>query len=208
MEVVSDLKERLEENLSSQLVSSKVLLNGFRVIDESSRKTAAYQDPIFAPFYYHLGKHIAPKTVICIGFGLGFFAGCFFKSCKSVDNFLAIEIAAPSENYSGRLGLSNVKDHYRGKIDFYVGSIFDEFLFGKIASNEWDLVLVDSEMMYDTFRSCLDVLWDNMSVNGLLVMDRITKSSVCGDVFFDFCKISNREPLIFATRCGTGIVQK
>jgi predicted O-methyltransferase YrrM len=187
-------KSRLEADLALQRISSKILLNGFRFIEESSRKTAAFQDPTYTPFYYHLGRQIEPKKMLIVGFGLGLSAGCFLKGCKTVDGILAIEELS-TEYFSPRR-----------EFDFKMGNPFD--LQESLRAHEWDLTLIDSEVNYDKLRNYLDVIWANTAHNGLIVMEHISGDSSTQKAFFDFCKIINREPFVFATRYGTGIVQK
>jgi hypothetical protein len=86
-----NLKLLVESDLNSQLISGRNLLDTLLVIDESSRKTAAYVDHRYAPFYYHLGKYIQPESMIEIGFDLGLLSSCFLKSCHTVKNFIGFK---------------------------------------------------------------------------------------------------------------------
>ena len=79
---MQELKSLLEEKLNKQL-PSRIFLDRMRVLDEDSRKTSAYNDPKYIPFYYWLGTLIKPKSLVEIGFRLGLFSGNFLKSCKT-----------------------------------------------------------------------------------------------------------------------------
>jgi len=45
------LKKEIEPSLKKQAISGRYLLDRFCLIDESSRKSPAYVDPTYAPFY-------------------------------------------------------------------------------------------------------------------------------------------------------------
>ena len=79
---LEDIRDKLEDDLQKQVVSSRILLDRLRLIDEDSRKTAAYLDPNYAGFYYHLGKYIKPQNVIEFGFNLGLLTGCLLLLVK------------------------------------------------------------------------------------------------------------------------------
>jgi len=204
---INNLKTQIDEVFKKELVSSRILLNSFRLIDESSRKAASYQDNRYTPFYYHLGKFVQPKHLVEIGFKVGLVSGCFLKSCKSVENFLTFQ-EKNNDYYSSRLARHNIKDVFKGKFGFYHGQVSDEEFLAEYTKEEWDLILVNQEIPYDEQRQQLDLLWENTSLGGLVVMDYIATWQPAKDAFNDFCKVKNREPITFKTRYGTGIVQK
>ena len=182
-------------------------MNGFRFIDEASRRTPAYSDPLFVPFYYYLGKYVKPKTVVEMGFRLGLFSGSFFKSCSTVDYFFAFQ-NKPEVFYSPRLAKANIKQSYKGLMDFYVGSVLDDVFVDKLSYKNWDLVIINEEESYDTHRTYLDYVWSNVSHEGLVVMDYVNSHKPAGDALVDFCKGNNRDPIFLKTRYGVGIVKK
>lgn len=204
---LEDFKEPLNEDLKKQLVGSKVLLQSFRLIDEASRKTAAYADPRFAPFYYHLGKYIEPTKVLCVGFRLGLLPGCFLKSCESVENILAVE-RVKKEYYSPRLGTKNIRQRFKGDFRFLMSEFHDPSNQYPFDSDKWDLVIVDEEFDYDVGRIVFDKIWDNLADDGIIVVEYLEGTNPNGDAFRDFAKIHNREPVEFKTRYRTGIVEK
>lgn len=204
---MDNLKLQLEELLEKQLVSSRVLLSSCRFIDENSRKTAAYQDNAYIPFYYHLGKFIAPQKMVEVGFYLGLLSGCFLKSCKSVKRFLAFQ-EKTDRFYSPRLGASNIQDVFKGDFEFYSGQLTDEKFTAKYTEESWDLAIVNEETQYDKHRVHLDILWEQLNLGGYIVMEYIEGWTPAKDAFNDFCKVKNRDPIRFKTRYGTGIVKK
>jgi hypothetical protein len=204
---LQELGDKLTPEFEKELISSRVLLDRLVVIDEASRKSAAYQDPRYAPFYFHLGKFVQPKTLIEFGFGLGLLSSCFFAKCETVESFLAYE-PNTDDFYSPRLAFSNVKKSYQGKFDFYRGKFTDDKFLHKLDENEWDLAFLNDETSLDQNRDYLDLLWERMSFDGFIVMNYLFRHKPAKDAFETFCKIVNRKPVFFNTRYGTGIVQK
>jgi hypothetical protein len=204
MEII-DFKKQLENSFNKQTISSRVLLSSFRLIHETSKKTGAFQDNRYTPFYYHLGKFVEPKNIMEVGFYIGLLSGSFLKSCNSVQRFLAFQPKMDGY-YSSRLGSANIRDSYKGEFEFYQGNLTDEKLFAN--TQELDMVIVNEEVNYDEHRVHLDILWEHLSLGGLVVMDYVDAWQPAKDAFIDFCKVKNREPHVFKTRYGTGIVQK
>jgi hypothetical protein len=197
------LKESLDEDLRKQIVSSQALLSRFCLIEESSRLSTQYQDPTYFPFYYYLGKYIDPKNVLEIGFDLGLASGSLFKSCKVTENFLAFQ-QDEGGFYSPHLGYRNLRLNYNKSFACYYGQVEDLVFQEKLAENKWQLVLFNVALPYDKYRVCLDLLWNHMDENGLLVLN---KYSVLKEGITDFCKTKNRDSVIINTRYQTAIVQ-
>lgn len=204
---LDELKANLDKQLELGLVSGSLLLSKMRLLDEASRRSAAYCDHRYAPFYYHLGKFIRPESMIEFGFNLGLLSGSFLKSCKTVRDFLAFQ---PKKEgyYSPKLGRANVRDNYKNRLSVYVGSIHDEEFMAKISPNSWDLVILNDETVYDKHLEYLDFVWPYVSEGGLIVAEYIERHIPAKDAFFGFCDSKNRSPLVFDTRYGTGIVEK
>jgi predicted O-methyltransferase YrrM len=192
------IKLLLEEKLSKNL-PSRIFLDRMRLLDEESRKTAAYNDPRYFPSYYFLGTILQPKSILQIGFKLGLISANFLHSCKTVEKFLGFQ--EKTENfYSPRLGKANVKDHYKGKLDIYVGNIHDVLL------EKYDLAIIDEEVTYDKYKEYLDITWEKTNFDGFIVMDYVNKHKPAKEAYLDFCKGKNREPVVVTTRCGLGII--
>lgn len=200
------MKRILEEKLDKNL-PARVFLDRMRVIDEESRQTAAYNDPKYVPFYYWLGEQVQPDSIIEVGFRLGLFSATFLRACKSVKKMLAFQ-EKTTTFYSPKLGKANVRDHYKGPLDIYVGSINDVAFEQKLTENQWGLAIVNEEVGYDRHREYLDALWSNLQLDGLIVMDYVTRHKPAGEAYFDFCKAKNRSPITIATRYGVGIIRK
>jgi hypothetical protein len=201
------LKNQLQQDLQKQLVSSRSLLDRFCVIDEASRKSPAYLDPNFASFYYHLGKYIKPKYMIEFGFDLGLLSGCFLTSCKAVEGFLGFREKS-KEFASVRLGRQNIKKSCKGERNFYIGEIYDQEFESLFNLHSWDLAIFTDEGKYDKHLGYYDFIWSRMNDNGIIVAEYVGRHAPAKDAYFAFCKSKNREPLIFKTRYGTGLIQK
>ena len=200
----SDL-EQIDTDLQRAAVSSTVILDRLCVVNEETRKSSSYVDSNYIPFYYHLGKYITPKNLLEIGVNLGFFSSALFKSCKSVENYLAFQSSTTSF-FSKRLMFSNVKSSYKNNFDYYMGSTEDVAFHEKVNFTKWDLVFLNEERYYDKYAEVLDLAWDNLSETGLIVMDNVITNTASRDAFTSFSK--NKNSKIFKTRYGTGVVSK
>ena len=204
---ITELEEKLRPEFEKQLVSGRILLDNFRLVNEAARKTGAYQDPRHLPFYYHLAKFCNPKYLLEIGFRLGLASGCFLKRCKSVEKFLTFQ-EQDQEFYSPRLAKANINDVYKGDFDVYVGKVIDQEFLEKM-SGVWDLAIISEDVGHDEHKNYLDLVWNNISHDGLMVVEHVrADNKSVHDSFESFCKIVNRTPIYFDTRYGTGIVQK
>lgn len=207
---IRELKAKLEIALSQNLVSARTLLGRMRVIEERSRQTFAYNDDRYTPFYYHLGKHISPKSLLKIGFRLGLLSGCFLKSCKTVDVFLGFQEKEADEFFSPRIGIANVRDAYQlpRPIDIHVGKFLDDKFAKAMGATKWELVIFNEETTGDKLKLHMDLVWPHVSEGGLIVVDYVNSHKPTGEAYGDFCKIQNREPTIVSTRYGVGIIER
>lgn len=201
------LAKDINNDLDAQAISGRVLLDRLRLIDEDSRKTAAYLDHRYAPFYYHLGKHIEPKSVIEIGFTLGLLSASLLMSCKTVKQFLGFKSSVP-EFVGTRIGKANIRIRFKGEANFYIGSLYDQEFIDIFSPNSWDLVILNDETVYDKHLEYLDAVWPHVSEHGLIVAEYIDRHAPAREAFHAFCESKNRQPVVFETRYGTGILQK
>lgn len=201
------LKQSLDTDLCSQRISGRILLDRFSVIEEDSRKTAAYLDHKYASFYYYLGKYVAPISVMEIGFSLGLLSASFFISCRDAKKFLGFK-ETTSEFVTPRLGKRNIRSVFKKDATFYTGTLYDQE-FDKIFSpNSWDLIILNEETVYDKHLEYLEFVWPHVSEHGFVVAEYITRHGPAKDAFFAFAESKNRQPLLFETRYGTGLLQK
>lgn len=201
------LQKNLSVLLEKELVGGKILLDKMSMLDETSRRAAAYSDPKYAPFYYHLGKFVTPKSLISFNFGLGLLESSFLVSCKTVEHFTGIRQPAP-EYYSPRMGINNIKLNYKGTLYFYINNIYDDALVEKISPIKWDMVVINEEMTYDDHLAYLEFVWPYLNDNGIVVAEYIKRNESASNAFYAFGESVNRPPISFHTRYGTGILQK
>lgn len=199
----------LRKQLDDGLITPDILLSGTKLVDESSRESVDYKDGRHFPFYYHLGKQLKPKVVYQIGAKLGLIGACFLRSCKTVEDWLAMD---NDRDFTATIITSNLKLHTeaRGRIQpgapvAYMG-LNDELL---EMNHHPDFTGVDLCFLTENFGEerylkHLNFLWKVLKPEGLLVADYITAH----DVFHEFCRVKNREPEIFKTRYGVGIIQR
>lgn len=204
---LSEIIPALKLRLAKQLVPARILLDKFRIIDESSRKTSSYTDPKYMPFYYYLGTTIRPRNMLDIGLNLGLLSGCFFKGCKSVERCLAFQ-QKDKDYYSPRLARANIKSCYKKSIDFYYGELTDLEFSKKLSRYKWDFAIINQDRDYDYLRSCLDLIWTHLNLDGIIAVEYAESPTQLKKAFSDFCKIKNREVQVLPTRYGTGLIQK
>lgn len=194
--------ESLKKDLKNEYMPSSALLSKFRVVDEGIRKTNTYLDSNYFPFYYHLGKYILCQNMVEIGLGLGFFSYCFLNSCKTVKNFVAL---TPQIN---AVTLKNIRTVYSENFETHIGKITDRAFEDKLKKHKWDLFFINDEVNYDIHLAYLSFAWQNLELDGYLVMDHVQSHPPAQEAYLNFCKIQRKDPVIFSTRYGTGLIQK
>jgi hypothetical protein len=199
----------LQEDVNKGLARSDILLSGTKVLTESSRESPEYQDSRYLPFYYHLGKQVAPRRVVEIGPKLGLPAACFLQSCKSVEMWFALGNPVAEQS---RISKSNISLHLDLTEDDYstvtVMGLMKELMQKELPDVEWpiDLALVTEDFGGDV-KIYMEFLWKYLESEGLLVCDYID-SDAQGEAFMDFCKTKNRTPVGIQTRYGVGIIER
>lgn len=203
---LEEIKIYIEGKLKKSL-PSHIFLDRMKVIDEDSRYSLAYNNPTYVPFYYWLGTILKPVTFVEFGFRLGLLSGNFFRSCKSVKCFFALQELSGTY-YSDRLGKSNIKDFYKGNSYIHVGSCNDDLFETKLKSLDIDLAVINEEANYDRHRMYYDLLWPQMAVNGIIVVDYLNRCKASSVAFKDFCTSVNTEPIYINTDYGIGLLSK
>jgi hypothetical protein len=201
---LQEFKKIIDINLNSKLMSGKVILDRFLVIDEESRKTAPYLDFSYAPFYYYLGKVIKPKSVFEVGFDLGLLSSSFLLSCESCEKFFGFK-EKKEEVLNLRLGKRNISSVFKKEKKYHVGNLYDEEI---DFSSGWDLFILNIEMSYDKHLEYLEFAWRNLSEEGMIVVEYINSHEPSKKAFLDFCDNKELDYILFATRYGTAIIKK
>lgn len=203
---LTQFSTELDKKLKSQIISSRILLDKLRLMDDSSRKSGQYQDPMYLPFYFHLSKFSTPKSILQIGLNLGLEICCYLQGNKNVDDFFAFQ-NSNGDFFSERLAFSNIRDISKKiKINYYYGKIFDKKFLDSLS--KVDLAIINEKSNFDQIKDSLSVCWDYLNLDGLLVLDYLNYDKKIKKMFLDFCKVQNREGVIFDTRYGTGIIQR
>lgn len=187
----------LNRKLNLAAIGTNVLLSNVKLLDFKSSETAAFRDSRYFPFYYHLGSQVSPECVLQIGPKLGLPAACFLQKCKTVDSWTIIE----EPNLPKSMISANIKKFLEKPVWFY------DINETEMLEN-YDLALLTEEYDHDLHVSHLNRLWDWLKPGGLLVVDYINTNEVVKGSFNDFCRVKNREPIVFSTRYGTGIIKK
>ena len=189
----------LKSKLAHSFMRSETLLGMVKVLDRSSRETPAFNDPKYLPFYYHLGTQCTPKRVIQVGSKLGLIGACFLQGCKTVENWLAVD--EYSDNPPHNIIRSNLRMYSEAYINYMM---FDKELF---EDNSTDLGLLTEKYGLAATERYMELLWKSLRSEGLLVVDYIHDEAMKKS-FTEFCKVRNREPVLFDTRYGLGVVNK
>lgn len=190
--------EIVREQLELGLMSPQNLLAGTKLLEESSRNAGDYQDFNYLPFYYHLGKQLTPKFVFQIGSKLGLIGCCFLKGCKTVESWYVLD---ENKDAPKNIIASNLRSYSPISKGIFAGEDID-FVLTK--SGRIDLGLLTENFGTERNLKYLNFLWKHLVPEGLLVVDYINSD----DVFHEFCRVNNREPVIFNTRYGVGIIQR
>jgi hypothetical protein len=183
------------------------LLDRLRLLDDGSRLTGQYQDPRYLPFYYYLSKHTSPRSLLHVGLDLALPSCCFLLGCDSVERFLGFQMEKKSF-YSPRIALSNLRDTRRSlPMEYHYGKIIDRDMESKMSSG-FDMVLITSKMNDDEMNEVLEVCWNHMNLDGVMVVDHAVSIPRVGDLFGAFCRSRNRPVVSFDTRYGNALTQK
>jgi predicted O-methyltransferase YrrM len=181
----------IQQKLATGALSAKILLSSARLFDESLRSSSIYADNRHFPFYYHLGRQIAPQKVIQVGPYLGLPAACFLQSCWDVKEWVCVDDPSPITELNVRL-----YSFGRGRV--YMWSK------GDCEGYRADAAFLSQEFPEADYRENLEFLWDHLESEGLLVADYITSSNA----FSAFCRVKNRTPVVFQTRHSVGVIQR
>lgn len=203
-----DTQRQIKELLRGKLVGGKVLLQDCKLVDENSRKSPAYSDPLYAPFYYHLGKFLCPKSVLTLGFTLGLLERCFFESCKTVERFAVLRVPDPGVYYSPRMGLYNVGRSYKGPVEYHEGSLREDSGTSAVSSGRWGVVFVFEETRFDDALYSMESMWGHLEPGGSMVVENVEDLKPVKKAFHAFADSVGRTPNVFATRYGTGVLRR
>lgn len=194
----------LTEKFEKGLMTTGVLLGNAKLVDESSRQSSPFIDPSYLPFYYYLGCQVAPERVSQIGTIGGLPALCFLQGCKTVKEWNAAQ-----EKVEHLIPENIIISNIMMKIGGGHGSLTagSKLHILKSMVRPCDLALLTDWYDEADTEDYLNLLWENLSDEGLLVVDYINQDATKA-AFEKFYRVKNRQPMLFNTRYGVGILQK
>jgi predicted O-methyltransferase YrrM len=205
--LIEEIAPKIKDKLKRQAMSSRVLLDRLRLVDEHSRSTSQYQDPNYLPFYYYLSRFVSPRSMLHVGLDLALPSCCFLSGCSSVERLLCFQ-RREKTFYSPRIAMSNLRDAKPSlSVDYYYGGINDLEMEHKMREG-FDMAVITSKMNNDDMSDCLEICWRSLRLDGILVVDHTRSVRQIGELFEAFCKVQNRPCIFFDTRYGTGATQK
>jgi hypothetical protein len=205
---LNELKKKLLNKLSNHPLNPKYALSQFKLNNEDYRLSTEYSDPIHYPFYYYLGKLIQPKHLLEFGFESGIESGCFCHGCKSVEHFLGFKHKIDISYWSARIPKFNVGSVLKSNVNYWNGDITDPEFLKQFLVKKWDCALIVRSESHEINRRYFDLVWGQMPLGGLLVVDRIKSNKEMKTAFEEFCKIIQRPNVTIPTRYGVGIIEK
>lgn len=203
---LQDLRKELGKKLETTPLSPKLFLSRFKIGVE--RLPVLFTDPTYLPFYYYLGRLLPEtKNLLEMGFDLGLPGGCFIYGCPTLERFTAFRRAKEEGYHTRRLGVANIHNALKKKFELLLGKETDPEIIKSILGCRWDCVIIGEEAEEKTIKAYLNLVWNQMSDGGLVVVDFLNVASV-GEAYHSFCKLNNREPFVLKTFRGTGLLQK
>jgi hypothetical protein len=195
-------------DLEKSSLPTWAILNKARFLDDSSRLSSSFNDALYLPFYYHLGRFFQSKRVLNFGFGLGLEAACYLKALGFLENFVAFREKKKDVYYSPKIGRANLLLHGKIRECHFLDDMESFKLFLSKQSYIFDLCLLTEEFSYSACLNYLNISWENSREGGLIVIDHIISNNDMNRAYFDFCKSQNQEATTFNTRYGIGVIQR
>lgn len=204
----------IRDKLDKGHITSNILLGQAKLLDGSSRNTPAFNDPRYFPFYYYLGQVTRPKKVEQIGVKLGLIAACFMQGCPEPVEWQGMETMLDGNRPPMNIINSNMKMFYKAKLTtehqtlafcVHPNNLMLETEHSK--EHRFDMGLLTDKYEPEHTKIMLEYFWKHLAPEGLLVVDYI-QDDATGEVFREFCRVKNREPQLFETRYGVGMVTR
>ena len=202
----------IKEKLAKGLVRSSQLLATSRFLQADARESQEYQDPTYFPFYFYLGQQLQSEHILQVGSRLGLVGACFLQGCRTVEDWLSIDVPINEHKHLAGVVKGNLQRHCGGLVNAMYMDASAETLTKGIALNNpgnysADTVFVSERFDPGVFKIALDLGWLCLKSGGILIADYINSDEL-SPVFASFCRVKNRESLKFDTRYGVGIVRR
>ena len=194
--------ELLREKLDKRLMDPKILLGTAKFLTSSAQSAPVCNNFRYFPFYYYLGTQTSPQTVVQIGSKLGLIGNCFMQGCKTVTSWLAMDGNRPPVNVIR----SNLRMHCTGLVES-MPLVREKLTADGDTTPYIDMGFLTEKYDPEEMEIYLEFFWRNIKPEGLLVVDYIAFEAA-KEVFNGFCRVKNREPVLFDTYCGVGILTR
>ena len=201
------LVESVNADLKKGLVTPQSLMSRLPYVTSNSYLRSYYTDPLYFPAYYHLGKHLDPKSCVALTLGSGLPISCFLLGSKVTEEVLAFQHKAESLHFP-RLAKHNIRQVFDKKLDIHFGEFLDDGFLAKLTEHKWEVVLLDQELTYDDYLMYLRRVWPQVDSGGLVVLDMVNYNKTCGRAYQDFCNECNRDGIVIKSKYGIGIIEK
>lgn len=196
--------EHLREKLDKQLMDPKILLGTAKFLTPSAKESPLCGNSRYFPFYYYLGTLTSPQTVVQIGSRLGLVGNCFMQGCKTVTSWLALDGFAYGNHPPVSVIKNNLQMHCTGAAESL--PLVNDNL--KESGEPYiDMGIISEKYDPEDLELYLEFFWRHIKPEGLLVVDYIAFEAA-KQVFNGFCRVKNREPDLFDTHYGVGIVTR
>lgn len=190
----------LGEKFQAHPLSPDIILPNVKVLDSASRLSPAFNDPFYLPFYYRLGCEVKPEKVVQIGSKLGLVGAAFLRGCPVVQRWHVVEESGtPTRTIQSNLRMKSQVEVTFQFLDQNTPNL------GKQAEFKADVCFLTEKYTPEKQKMYLDFLWNSLSDEGLLVVDYIHDDTL-RESFDSFCRVKNREPVIYKTRYGIAIL--
>jgi hypothetical protein len=108
-------------------------------------------------------------------------------------------------NRARHIPAKNILNVLKKPPGYWYGDITDPEFLKQFLVRKWDCALVVRSETYDINRRYLDLIWGQMSLGGVMLVDRI-KNQEMKSAYEDFCKVVHRPVSILNSRYGAGLV--
>lgn len=207
-------KEELENKateirfrISKAIMSPNVLTARMSIIDDFATVSSSYRDPNYLPFYYHCGRVLNPRRILCIGVESGVQLGSLLMGCERPEEVFCIH-SVSSEFKSTRTALFNIKASAGKKMpvsirssDLKSGIEFD------ILTDNFCVAVIPIRLKWDSMMNSMDFAWSKLRDGGFLVVDRTDEEDVAS-IVADFLKSKSASYVFMETRYGSTIAVK
>ena len=191
---MDDLFARLDEKLGRRL-SGRWLADRFPTLDPAARSSSLCTDPVFLPFFYHLGQLTRPGVVLDLRVGVGLRSGAYGLGAGGCGVLAWHDGAEPA-----RLARCNLRS-CGCRAEVFGGPWDEEAFVGRW--REAGAVLLHGEDSYDRLLHKLDLVWGEVGPETLIVADEVVARPTTGVAVRDFCRSKNRPFKPYPSRHGT-----